>query len=347
MYTNNKYEGMIFEKVETLYLLGTKFDVFMSEGIEMYDPINLIKDCKQYPQTILELIDEENRYDIEIINKDVNKKYTKKVVDEPGLYQLLLIIDNPRAKKFRANISNILASFRKKMGYDIYTIINRSENNEWYFGKLKPCFRSLSTYNNKLRKILDQYTDGLLITEVYEFPTIDKMPVIDEYTNVNYIKNIDKAGIGFRVFYFIDLKYAIKALTKTLQVTEELLVKELDGIELRGDSLGEINTIYVDPVDIYNYIDKVHENNHLGDIGKGTTEYIFTTFINYIVNDIVASKILSYSITKFKNITEDKSYDILKEYILIKNETAYSDDKDVQKYIKNQILDKYLPHCNS
>mgnify|MGYP004692917399 CR=1 FL=1 len=345
MYTNNKYDGMIFEKVESLYLLGTKFDIFISEGIEMYDPSNLIKECKQYPQTILELIDEENRYEITINNEGRN--YSKLVVDEPGLYQLFMVIDNPRAKKFRANISNILATFRKKLGYDLYTIINRAENNEWYFDNLKPCIRSLATCNTRLREILDQHTDNILITEVYEFPTIDKMPVLDEYTNINYIKNIDKAGIGFRVYYFIDLKYAMKSLTKTLQVTEELLVKELSGIELRGDSISESNIIYVDPVDIYNYIDRVHENNHLGDIGKGTSEDIFTTFLNYIVDDIVAAKILSYSITRFKNITEDRSYDILNKYKILKNETAYSDDKDVLKYIKNQIVKKYLPQCNS
>lgn len=344
MYTNNKYEGMIFQKTDTLYLLGTKFDVFISEGIEMYDPANLIKDCKQYPQTILELIEEENRYDIEIINTEVDKKYTKLVVDEPGLYQLFMVINNPRAKKFRVNISNILASFRKKIGYDLYTIINRAENNEWYFEKLKPCIRTLSTCNTRLRKLLDQFTDGILITEGYEFPTINKMPVVDEYTNVNYIKNIDKAGIAFRVYYFIDLKYAMKSLTKTLQVTEELLLNELKGIELRGDGLGDYNTIYVDPVDIYNYINKIHKSHHLGDIGKGTPEDIFTRFINYIVNDEIAAKILSYSITRFKNITADHSYNILNEYKLLKDKNMHpGDNKEVTDYIKKKITDKYLP----
>lgn len=346
MYTNNKYEGMIFEKVESLYLLGTKFDVFISEGIEMYDPINLIKDCKQYPQTILELIDEENRYDIMIEDKDKNR-YTKKVVDEPGLYQLFMVINNPRAKKFRTNIANNISIFRKKMGYDICTMINRAENNPLYFGNLKPCFRSLSTCNKSIRKLLDPYVEEILISEVYEFPALYGQAIENEYINKEMINHIDKVSIGYRVYYYINFKFAIRSLSKTLNITEELVFNELkeQGCELKGTTLGDFNTTFIDPVDIYNYIEKVYENGHLGDIGKKGTESIFVEFINHIVENIRVAKILAYSITRFKNVVGDHSRDIIFKYedLMRENIGFPGDPEDRKKYVKDIIKQKYLP----
>ena len=348
MYTNKKYEGMIFEKVDTLYLLGTKFDVFKSEeGIELYDPINLIKDCKQHPQTIMDLIDVDNRYAILIEDKNnVGSKYTKKVVDEPGLYQLFMAINNPRAKKFRANISNNITIFRKKMGYDICTMINRAENNPIYFGKLKPCFNSLSSTNKNIRKLLDPYVEEILINEIYEFPVLYGQAISNEYINKEMINHIDKVSIGYRVYYYINFKMAIRALSKTLSVTEELIFSELkeQDCELKGTTLGEFNTTFIDPIDIYNYIDKIYENKHLGDIGNKGSEDIFVNFLNYIVQDIRVSKVLAYSISRFKNIVGDHSYDILNEYhILSQNLYDYPGTiDDGKKYAKDIIKQKYL-----
>lgn len=346
MYTNNKYEGKLFQKVSSLNLLGVQFDAYMYEEKDMYDPVNLIRDCKSRPQEILPLIKEDNIFTIEVLNESVNKKYQKTVVDESGLYQLFMIIDNPRAKKFRTNIANNLTVLRDRMGYDIESMFLKLETDMLVLAGTDPAISISQLIDKTVYNKLRHYSDQIRISGCFRFPMLNNQVITNEFTNNNYIKNIDKAEIGHSIHYTIETKYAIRALSKALEVTEQILYDEIiKGKEdqLHHSTLGMVNLLFIDPKVIYNYISNSIEDNHLGLINNGKDvdqtflkfmEYVCTNENRMIIDNEHSAKLLANSVIYFNDVMKNYDCFLFNKYKDIERE----DGKDyAKKYIKEYL----------
>lgn len=345
MYTNNKYEGMIFTKISTLNLLGTKFDAYVSEDIDLYDPKNLIDTCKQYSQTILPYINENNIFTITIEDKERNR-YEKTVVNESGLYQLFMIIDNPRAKKFRTNIADNLTLLRDRLGYDMETMFLKLETDMLVLAETDPAISISQLIDKSVYNKLRHYRDQIRISGCFRFPMLNNQVITNEFTNSNYIKNIDKVELGHSIHYTIEVKYAIRALSKALEVTEQILYEELiKGKEdqLHHSTLGMVNLLFIDPKVIYDYIINSIEDKHLGIINNGkNAEHTFLKFMQYVctnenrmcVDNERSAKLLTNSVIYFNDVMKNYGCFLFNKYKDIERE----DGKDyAKKYIKEYL----------
>lgn len=339
---NEKYIGELFNLETTLSLLGTKFDIFMLRSIEMYDPKNLIKDCGQRPSDIFNLVDDKNKYIIEIEDKEKNR-FTKSVVDESGLYQIFMSINNPRAKKFRANIANNLTRFREALGMDLGSFVDTLEHNILQTD-CKSVFNRIHTLPIEISKMLEGLINEkiLVINNAYTLPVYEGDIIVNELRNTEYIKNINKVENVTVIRYFIEYENTIKSLSKVLNVTDKFLIEELGRKELYSSMPELITKVYFNSEDIYEYINKQLEDNKLGI--EGTVEELYESFINNIIDNKGLSRILTVSLSKYINVNKSYSRDVyyqfrekVEEYLNM-GYNYQNAIKETKKYMKDNYL---------
>lgn len=340
---NEKYLGELFKHETTLSLLGTKFDIFMLRSIELYDPTNLIKDCGQRPSDIFNLVDVKNKYTIQVEAKDNVRQYSKSVVDELGLYQIFMSINNPRANKFRANIANNLTRFREVLGMDLGSFVDRLEHNILQTD-CKAVFNRIHTLPIEISKMLEDLINEkiLVINNAYTLPVYEGDIIVNELRNTDYIKNINKVENVTVIRYFIEYENTIKSLSKVFNVTDKFLIEELGRNEIYSSMPELITKVYFNSEDIYDYINKQLEENKLGI--KGTVEELYESFINNIIDNKGLSRILTVSLSKYINVNKSYSRDVYYQFREKVDEylnMGYN-YQDAIKETKKDMKDNYL-----
>lgn len=158
--------------------------------------------------------------EIELINGRGKKVIG--LVDEEGLYQILMFINTPESRKIRESFAKILVEYRKRLKFEIYDFINQCEKQTIKIG---------SHINQKLEDIitseyseLKKITDDIFIHNVLTFPTYNGNVIKDENDD-EYIENIEKSDVESKIDYLINLDKVISLLVDVFGMDSKIMIE--------------------------------------------------------------------------------------------------------------------------
>lgn len=342
---NQNYENQIFDYFGTINILGSNIKVYNLGAIELYDPKEIIESCNSRKNNVYPLISN-NVYEIKVYNNDNNNSIDPKtLVDENGLYQLCLVIDNPRAKKFRERISSGLASLRSNYGMSMENFWNHLYE-EVNINEFMACPEAVfeSKAPDIINDMLEDYNRReIFVTKVYTFPYFENKSVENEYEEL-YLNNINKAKLGINVQYNIEFKSLVESLAKLFHVTEKLIIMELGKYEkfTLGPNLEK--RFYIKSTDVFDYIKTEIPNKGIKEVTPEKVYFELLKDIFRIYDDKMINILLFNSLTIYKDITHNSSYKILSEFsdeIIKNNQLGFILNESISK-AKKFIKDKYL-----
>lgn len=158
----------------------------------------------------------------EEVNVNGNSKKTLPLVDEEGLYQIIMLMDTPKARKIREILAKLLVEYRERHKLDVYDFLVQCEKQTIKLG---------SHIHSKLEEVitpeydeLKEIGDEIIIHNVETFPTY-KGKLIKDENDEDYINNIDKSNLESKIEYFIDLDKVISLLVEVFNIDSRVLIE--------------------------------------------------------------------------------------------------------------------------
>lgn len=218
-------DSLFVEKSEFTFY-GARIKLYECGGFDLYDPKDIIISCGQRRNDIIQAIDNINLFRVNTLT-NLGITNEKILVNEIGLYDILFVIDNPKAKKFRRNFFIHLNQYRRNLNLGVEEFVKYMESKEDYTDI--PCYIDNSF---KLHPFITEIKGNLDIRKLYildskSFPVFNGIPVNIETNYDDYIKNIDKTTVEHNIDFMLGYEYVIKALSKVLNVSEKLVVEDL------------------------------------------------------------------------------------------------------------------------
>lgn len=341
-YKIGNQEEDLFKYSESILVFGEEIKVFTNGKYELFSIKKLLRHCKYRPDEMYNKIDEINVYKIRVLSETYTTDEMT-LVTELGVYQLLMVMNNNRSRKFRQALAIKLNQMREERGLSLEEFVEAVEYNINFNQLQSFCDNRVSLYPDiyDLVKIIDY--DKLYILDSHSFPVLDNKPIKDEFNDEYYIKHIDKVKLGHSIQFILGYKYVVKALAITLGISDKLMIEELKDIK-PFTGINVEDNIYCDPRDILKYI-KYQSNNkeHLGLYEVDTWENLFSRFMDLCVESPIVAKVLTDSVLYYYEITENYKPIIYLNYIdLCQERDKIMDRLESSKLSKKDIIDIYL-----
>lgn len=146
------------------------------------------------------------------------------LVDEEGLYQILLFIDTPEARRIRETFAKIIVKYRLDHKMDVYDFLEKCEKQTLKLNPYQVDLRDI-IYGPAYNEVQDMKKD-IIVENVLSFPTLNNKIIKDEDDD-DYVDNIEYADVDEKVEYLIDLDKVLDTLVNTFNVNSETILEIL------------------------------------------------------------------------------------------------------------------------
>lgn len=328
MKLQERVTGDIYRRLCSYYLEGVSIIEYENgSGLNLFsfkELGNLIyeesNNKKRKIQRIYDTIPEEHKASVDTLDQN-NNVYNQRLLSEEGLYQFILLMDNPKLTNARKRLSKSISNYRKEYRYTIQDMLSKGMENAIALvieNKEDP----RQKFIERLQKYVSEYTHKeILIDHVYTFPyiniyqtneldeTITFKEVIVEEVDEYYIRNIENVDIYNRAEYYIGLEKIFEAffnlgglVYKSAKpiIDEELTLYKND------------TSLYVKPNNLLELCSKINrgEIKSLSQLkGKGR-DCIFSKFILSMYEEKELAAMLIRSVITFGHVNRNYQYTI-------------------------------------
>lgn len=146
------------------------------------------------------------------------------LVDEEGLYQILMFIDTPEARRIRETFAKIIVKYRLDHKMDVYDFLEKCEKQTLKLNPYQVDLRD-NIYGPAYNEVQDMKKD-IIVENVLSFPTLNNEIIKDEDDD-DYVDNIEYADVDETVEYLIDLDKVLDVLVNTFNVNSETILEIL------------------------------------------------------------------------------------------------------------------------
>lgn len=160
--------------------------------------------------------------EVELISGRGKKKIA--LVDEEGLYQILMFIDTPEARRIRETFAKIIVKYRLDHKMDVYDFLEKCEKQTLKLNPYQVDLRD-NIYGPAYNEVQDMKKD-IIVENVISFPTLNNEIIKDEDDD-DYVDNIEYADVDEKVDYLIDLDKVLDILVNTFNVNSETVLEIL------------------------------------------------------------------------------------------------------------------------
>lgn len=252
----------------------------------------------------------------EEVNVNGNCKESLPLVDEEGLYQILMLMDTPKARKIREILAKLILEYKENHKLDIYDFLVHCEKQTIKLG---------SHIHSKIEDVitpeyyeLKEIGDDIIVHNVETFP-IYKGKIIKDENDEEYINNIDKSDLESKIDYFIDLDKVISLLVDVFNIESKVLIE-----------------LTFDTVDVYERNGKYYIDGN-----KDLMKIIFSILWNNIGEQ--TEKVREESIRILKLVLGKISTGKNALSSLFKSSTIYKDIHSSYPYVKlKNYKDRYM-----
>lgn len=158
----------------------------------------------------------------EVRHIDGRSKKDLALVDEEGLYQILMSLDTPKSRKIKEIFAKLLVEYREKHKLDVYDFLDQCEKDTIKLGS--HIYSRVDEIITPDYEELKEMGDDVLIHNVATFPTY-KGKIIKDENDEDYINNIEKSNIESKIDYFIDLDKVVSLLVEVFNIESKLLIE--------------------------------------------------------------------------------------------------------------------------
>lgn len=347
MYNQEIFKGQRFIYSGNLGLLDCRVERFTNEeGFELFDPKDILKLFRYNKNVFLPKLSIRNVFTVDLEEKDASIQYNADLITEDGIYELVMLLESPKARKIRSTIARFLSYERREKGceledflYNLYKNINIVPLNSYTDdrGKLNE-YAEISFMNYGV--------SNYYIYEAHEFPVLNGKVIKDELNDEDYIKHIDKAVLKESIKCLFGVSKTITALGTLFSVSESKIMETIKDLYDVTKPFANDNLYYT--IDnILDYLKKVltkeidlYVNLKVDNVYK--LYEVFLTSFFYDEMGILPKSVYEATID-YKDINESYSYNILMEYhkeldLLKVREGTISGSKLALAHIKNKYL---------
>ena len=347
MYNQEIFKGQRFVYSGNLGLLDCRVERFTNEeGFELFDPKDILKLFRYNKNVFLPKLSKKNVFTVDLEEKDNSLQYEADLITEDGIYELVMLLESPKARKIRSTIARFLSYERREKGYELEDFLYNLYKNI----NIVP----LNSYTDDRGK-LNEYAEitfmnygvsNYYIYEAHEFPVLNGKVIKDELNDEDYIKHIDKAVLKESIKCLFGVSKTIIALGTLFSVSES---KIMETIKDRYDVTKPFanDNLYYTIDNILDYLKKVltKEIDLYVNLKVDNVYKLYEIFLNSFFYDEmgILPKSVYEATIDYKDINESYSYNILMEYhkeldLLKVRVGTISGSKLALVHIKNKYL---------
>lgn len=345
------YNKSVFEK--SLFKFSGDFGLFNipvmrftnDEGIELFEPNEILFKFKYKKRDFLDNLNNKNVFTVSVINRDNSMSTDVDLITEDGIYEMILLMNSPKARKIRDVVVRALTYERKSKGYEIDEFINMLYTKKEILPFNTYTDNRVNLDFNLQALIANRGLTNFYIFETYQFPVLGDRVITNERTDEDYIKHIDKAYIRTSLKVLYGIKATVETLALLFSVTETKIMDTLENNIEVSKPYG-LDNLYYTVDNILDYMRKVlnKEIEVYINFKEEITEYdLYKEFVKiFFYDDEIVTEIIYDGTITYKDVNSDCSCEIFDDYNLFKSGLRkYAPDIIAKKKAMNEISKKY------
>lgn len=345
------YNKSVFEK--SLFKFSGDFGLFNipvmrftnDEGIELFEPNEILFKFKYKKRDFLDNLNNKNVFTVSVINRDNSMSTNVDLITEDGIYEMILLMNSPKARKIRDVVVRALTYERKSKGYEIDEFINMLYTKKEILPFNTYTDNRVNLDFNLQALIANRGLTNFYIFETYQFPVLGDRVITNERTDEDYIKHIDKAYIRTSLKVLYGIKATIETLAILFSVTETKIMDSLENNIEVSKPYG-LDNLYYTVDNILDYMRKVlnKEIEVYINFKEEITEYdLYKEFVKiFFYDDDLVTEIIYDGTITFKDVDTDCPCEIFKKYLEYRNQCrAFDDEINSRKTALTKLRNKY------
>lgn len=345
------YNQEVFEK--SLFKFSGDFGIFdipvmrftNEEGIELFEPNSIISKFRYKKKDFLSNMNTKNVFTVSLLSRDNIMKRDADLITEDGVYEMILLMNSPKARKIRDVVVRALTYERKSKGYEIDEFINMLYTKKEILPFNTYTDNRVNLDFNLQALIANRGLTNFYIFETYQFPVLGDRVITNERTDEDYIKHIDKAYIRTSLKVLYGIKATIETLAILFSVTETKIMDSLENNIEVSKPYG-LDNLYYTVDNILDYMRKVlnKEIEVYLKFKEEITEYdLYKEFVKiFFYDDEIVTEIIYDGTITYKDVDTDCPCEIFKKYLEYRNQyRAFDDEISSRKMALAKLRNKY------